>query len=183
MPLTVNVGLSRKVTEDYNSRGFTLNIAAELPANLVEDPNGLAEATNNLFQLATDLLDDQVQQATGGTKPPARPDGRNGEQRPCPPQRPANGSRPGNGNGNGNGNGGGRGYRSGGNGHDAEREITQAQARAIQNMARRLKEDADAWASEQFGVPVRELTVKQGSQLIDQLKAAIESPEPAGATR
>jgi hypothetical protein len=45
MPVKVNVRLSRKVTEDFQSRGFSLNIEAELPANVIEDPNAMAAAT------------------------------------------------------------------------------------------------------------------------------------------
>ena len=174
MPLTVNVGLSRKVTEDYNSKGFTLNIAAELPASLIEDPNGLAQATNNLFALAGDLLEEQVRNASNiGDPTPIR----SGDRQPRLPQT-TNDRGPSNGNGNGHAGGNG----NGGNGHDGPRPATQAQVRAIYNMSKRLNQNADGYAQQEFNVPVRQLSIKQASQMIEALKAGFEA-QPAGAAQ
>jgi len=178
MPVKVTVGLSRKLTEDFNSKGFDLHIEAELPANLIEDPNGMATATNGLFQLAEDLLAEQVRKSTDGGSPeavalPSRND------RPEQPRREKSGNTS-NGNHNGNGSNG----HTERSHHRQDRPVTEAQKRAITNMAKRLDMEGDPCAHEEFGVPVRELSLKQGSQLIDLLKKQIEAAkEPAGATR
>lgn len=175
MPLTINVGGSRKVSQDYNSRGFSLNIEGELPAEAINDPDRVAESAQHLFQLCDDLLDEQVRQATG----------QNGAGETKSPTRSRS---------NGNGNGSGRKAATttrryekndngrSGNGARAEgRGITAAQQRAVTNMAKRLDYDPDAVAHEEFGTPVAELTVKQASGLIDLLKKEIEAPEKAGS--
>ncbi len=164
MPGIVNVGLSRKLSKDYQSRGFTLNIQAELPANAVEDPNSMAEATGHLFQLAEDLLTDQVNAASiggEGTERP-RPQAQDTPPQPRPTPRPSRGPSAPSQNGDG------------GNG----RGIAQAQLRAIRNMAKRAGQDPAQMAEADFGVGLRELSIRQASSMIDDLKAMIE--EQAG---
>jgi len=182
MPVKVTVGLSRKLTEDFNSKGFDLHVEAELPASLIEDPNGMAQATNNLFQLAEDLLTEQINKNGGNGPTNAKPSNSTGPKVPEPPAANRNGSHGHNGRQDSNArnnNGHGSGDR-----HRTERSITEAQQRAINNMAKRLDQDGDACAHEEFGVALQELSIKQGSQLIDLLKKQIEgAKEPAGATR
>ena len=38
--LRINVGLSRKLSQDYNSRGFSLNIDGEFPLRAGKQPLG-----------------------------------------------------------------------------------------------------------------------------------------------
>jgi len=192
MPLKINVGLSRKVSQDFQSKGFSLNIEGELPANLIDDPEAMSISVDQLFELANRLLDEQVEKAGPGS----RPTGHNG-----------NGHADGHSNGSGHRNGNGRsesyaprgrsnsptnGYnRAGANGATRTREtnstssgkggrhITQAQSKAISNMAKRLSYDPQAIAHEEFGTSFSELTIKQASELIDLLRRDIESQQPA----
>ena len=179
MPLKINVGVSRKVSQDYQSTGFSLNIDAELPANLIDNPDAMAEQSSHLFQLANDLLDEQVRQAGGkapvSSNPPRRPapsstNGTNGNGHK--PYRNGNTSPKTNGNGHTNHHGNGRG----------DRGITDAQVRAVGNMAKRLGTDGETYAIDNTGNTLSELSVKEASQLIDQLKGELEK-QPAGAGR
>lgn len=157
MPLKVTAGQSRKLTHNYNSQGFNLNIEAELPANAIDDTETLASTANHLFQLVHDLLEEQV---------------RNHSPEATTEQTPDNGGR--------------RSYRSrprgngDGNGH---RGITAAQSKAIQNMAKRLGYDPETVTHEEFGTPLAKLTIKQASDTIDILKKEIESQEPEAVSR
>ena len=176
MPLKLSVGQSRKVSENYNSRGFSLQIEAELPANAIDDATTVAETANHLFQLCDDLLEDQVRQAS-----PEQTGNGNGKHQPVRSARPAearadrkNGHSVPASNNNHSGNG------SNGNG----RPITGAQSKAIINMANRLDQDVDALVEERFGAGgLAELTVSEASQLIDQLKQRIERQQKNGAAR
>lgn len=178
MPLKLTVGQSRKISENYNSTGFSLNIEAELPASAAQEPDTLARAANELFQLCEDLLDEQIRNSTPNTenqasKPP-RALGPQNERRHDPSTRPTQPQRKASehgGNGNGHSNGG-------------PKPITKAQTKAILNMCRRLERDADVVAEGNFGVGgVHELSIRQASELIDVLKADIESTTTAGVGR
>lgn len=176
MPVIVTVGLSRKLSKDYQSQGYSLNVQAELPATAIEDPNAMAQATDHMFRLANDLLDAQITAATSEgqsaiTVPPRRPTGNN------PPPAPAN--RPSaprarsfyNGNGHGaNGNGQG----NGGNG-SPHRGITDAQKKAIGRMAEKVGQDPEQTAKDEFGTGLSSLTIRQASEMIENLKGQIEA--------
>ncbi|MBI1374272.1 MAG: hypothetical protein GC159_16270 [Phycisphaera sp.] len=166
MAVKVNVGGSRKVSQDYNSTGYSVSIDAELSNEVLTDPDALAGNVNDLFQMVDDLLDEQVRKNSDGGEgtTPTRDNG-NGHG-----GRSRRHSRSGSSNGNGNGR----------NGH---RPITSAQERAITNMARRLGQDADEWANSDHGVPVKDLSVKQASQLIDAFKQEFEAAGTEGARR
>ena len=43
MPLTINVGLSRKRSENYQSEGVSINVTAELDQALLTQPRRLQE--------------------------------------------------------------------------------------------------------------------------------------------
>ncbi|MCL2641556.1 MAG: hypothetical protein FWD53_11970 [Phycisphaerales bacterium] len=173
--LKINVGLSRKVSQDFQSKGFSLNIESELLSEIINDQNTLSDSVNNLFAVANQLLDEQIQndagnQATiGARRIPASTYGRSPNGHTRQPVR-TNGYRQNGSNGhNGhtptptNGNAGG------------ERLLTQAQTRAITNMAKKLNQDPDQYTQDLFGVArVGELTIKQASEAIDALKNAIQ---------
>jgi len=170
--LKINVGLSRKVTQDYNSRGYSLNIEGELPSEVLHDQEALTRSTHRLFQLANLLLDQQVDQAKQSNGQP----GNRPEKEHLYPRE---------GNGNPAHNGNGRNFipksptneNNHNNGHgQGERKLTQAQGRAIQNMTRKLNLKADQWARDEFGVnTVNELTVKQASEAIDIFKRSLDA--------
>jgi len=61
MPLKLNVGLSRKVGQpDYGSRGASVNLELELDSSLVSDNSRLQERIRELFQLARQSVDDEL---------------------------------------------------------------------------------------------------------------------------
>ena len=88
MPLSINVGLSRKASKDYQSTGYSINVTAELDQSLLARPEELQTQVANLYQQAEQALDRQA----GGNPAQAPPS----SQPPCQEVRP----RP---NGNGNG--------------------------------------------------------------------------------
>ena len=145
MPLSINVGLSRKASRDYQSHGVSINVTAELDQSLLARPQELQEQVANLYAQAEQALE---RRAGHGDAPPA--------YRPYP--APSNGYRNGNGNGNrgrSNGNGGG---------------MTASQRRAILAIARRANIDPDYEAQQIIGMPLDQLSIQQASELIDHLK-------------
>lgn len=57
--LKANVGLSRKVSENYNSTGFSLNLEGEINATL-DDPESVIERIKELYNVAEEALSQQV---------------------------------------------------------------------------------------------------------------------------
>lgn len=57
--LRANVGLSRKLSKDYNSTGFTINLDGEITAP-ISDPEGVIEQVKELFDLAEEALSQQI---------------------------------------------------------------------------------------------------------------------------
>jgi uncharacterized protein YbjT (DUF2867 family) len=64
--LRVNVGLSRKLSKDYNSNGFSVNIDGEVTA-ATNDAEAVMEQVKELFDLAEEALDLQIERAAGET--------------------------------------------------------------------------------------------------------------------
>ncbi len=64
--LRVNVGLSRKVSKDYNSTGFSINLDGEVTASIT-DPEAVIEQIKEFFNLAEEVLDREVQQYQSDT--------------------------------------------------------------------------------------------------------------------
>ena len=52
MPLTLNVGLSRKTSENYNSKGVSINLTAELDQALLNRPDELQDRVAALYREA-----------------------------------------------------------------------------------------------------------------------------------
>jgi len=100
-----NVGLSRKITRDYNSTGYTVNVEGEITAPL-DQPAVVLQQIKGLFKLAEDALAqeidrDQGQDAQGRRdEEPRRPEG-NGAAHERPSQAPEHQQPPGNRSGNG----------------------------------------------------------------------------------
>jgi hypothetical protein len=57
--LKANVGLSRKLSKDYNSTGFSLNLEGEINAAL-DDPEAVIERVRELYDLADEALKRQI---------------------------------------------------------------------------------------------------------------------------
>src|SRR5947207_2159405 len=56
MPLSVNVGLSRKASKDYQSTGVSINVTAELDSTLLAKPHELQTQIENLYAQAEQAL-------------------------------------------------------------------------------------------------------------------------------
>ena len=177
MPLIIKVAVSRKLTEDFNSRGWTLDIQSELDSRILDDTDQLAKSTNFLFQMANDLLDEQVHQASAGSNGADRllSNGLTRNHTQQVGRLRGNGTRISQNNGTGpagdNGNGAGpRGQNS-----RTERPITTAQINAVQKMAQKFDTTGDAIAQEDFNCKLSELGIRQASELIDRLKKGLQS--------
>lgn len=61
MPMTLNIGHSRKVGEpNYSSRGASLNLQIEVEGSLVNEPQRLRESIRNLFALARSAVEEEL---------------------------------------------------------------------------------------------------------------------------
>jgi hypothetical protein len=62
--LRVNVGLSRKLSKDYNSTGYSVNLDGEITAP-PSDSEGVIEQVKELFDLAEEALSQQIDRSQG----------------------------------------------------------------------------------------------------------------------
>ena len=60
--LKVNVGLSRKLSKDYNSTGFTINLEGEVAAP-PNDAEAVVEQVKELYDLAEEGLNLQIERS------------------------------------------------------------------------------------------------------------------------
>ena len=60
MPLSINVGLSRKASKDYQSTGYSINVTAELDQSLLARPEELQQQIAGLYQQAEMALQRQA---------------------------------------------------------------------------------------------------------------------------
>ena len=58
--LRVNVGLSRKLSKDYNSTGYSVNLDGEISAP-VSDPQAVIDQVKELWDLAEEALGQQIE--------------------------------------------------------------------------------------------------------------------------
>lgn len=173
MPLSVNVGLSRKRSKDYQSEGVSINLTAELDQSLLARPEELQQQIDGLYQQAEAALDRQV------SVPQPQPQPRQ-QQQEHRSQTNRNGGFNRNAGSDGSGNGRGNNYpqqqqppqsSGNGNGRPNAGAMTESQKRAINAIARRLNMDAVYECQQVFGWELDKLSIKQASELIDHLKA------------
>ena len=91
--LKANVSLSRKITRDYNSTGYSVNLEGEIPFP-TDDAQGVLEKVRELFSLAQEALNQEIDRDQG-----EHAIGRRDEERPAPVNNGQNGHVNGNGNG------------------------------------------------------------------------------------
>ena len=156
MPLTVNVGLSRKASKDYQSSGASVNFTAELDQALLARPKQLQTEVQRLYQQAEAALELQANHTAAPGADRAHPGNGStaaansaGNSRPTP--------------------------TSGG------RAATAAQRKAIDAIARRLGLDVAVECRDELGVELDDLDIKNASALIDHLKSLQGNIQ--GATR
>ena len=70
MPLTLNVGLSRKTSQNYNSEGVSINLSAELDQALLNHPEQLQDRVAALYREVEVALDRQQNPNTTTTPAP-----------------------------------------------------------------------------------------------------------------
>jgi hypothetical protein len=154
MPLSINVGLSRKASRDYQSTGVSINVAAELDQSLLAKPDELQRQIGDLYSQAQNALDHQAG-ALGDRQP--RRNGQNDRGRDRY-----------NGNDRHNGNNG--------NSDRRDSAMTTSQRRAILAIVKRWDINLDAECREFIGEEFERLSIRQASELIDHLRAS----EPTG---
>ncbi len=64
--LTVNVGLSRKITKDYNSHGFSINLEGEIPIDR-NDAEAVVDSVQQLYDLTEEALQRQIERYESDT--------------------------------------------------------------------------------------------------------------------
>lgn len=183
MPLSINVGLNRKSSKDYQSQGQSINIEAELDSMLLTKPAELQRQIAALYEQAELALQ---QAAMAESRPPVvnphpdrvngKPNGQVNSQTHGQQPPPANGSF--NSRTNGHANGPSNGQSNGqSNGHAGTPAMTDSQRRAIGSIAQRQRLDAETICQDEFGCTLNELSVRNASKFIELLLN--NSPETA----
>ena len=180
MPLTINVGLSRKSSENYQSRGVSINVSAELDQSLLADPRRLQREIAGLYLQAEEALEEQCGEANGHSNGRSESRGSRDQN-----QRREDRSRNGRNGRHGDRSNGSRSTRSSrstgnGNGGGNHRPATNSQVRALRAIADRLNIDLGDEVEDQFDCRLDELDVRQASQLIDLLKAQQREQQAGG---
>ncbi len=176
MSVKLNIGLSRKVGEaSFGSRGASINLEVELDNGVLNDPGLLRDRVQDLYVLARQSVDEELQRpAETGPSEPSHTNG-NGHGR-------INHTANGNGHKNGHANGHATNVRvtnghspTIGNGHGRIEvaRATQSQIRAIFAITKRQGLDPHTVINDRYRVhKMEELTIREASALIDDLKSA-----------
>lgn len=185
--LRANVGLSRKISRDYNSTGYSVNLDGEIPAS-VDDPEAVTAKIKELFSLAQEALAQEIDRDQGEDAI-----GRRDEERPPPKPQP---------HANGNGNGhterptsepaprstpaNGNGAKNGSNGNDDA--ATNKQVQFLLTMGKRFKfstPQLENKVAEVIGrrCGVYDLTKKEAGLVLDTLTKAASSTTGNGNGR
>ena len=159
MPLTVNVGLSKKIGQpDYGSLGASCHLEVELDSSLVySDLDGFHQKVKQAFAACSQAVSDEL----------CRQQTANPTTRAVSPQV----------NGNAQvGESHGSGQR-----RSQPRKATASQVRALEAIAAKLQLDLAQWVQQRYGLQLAsELSITQASESIDALKAL---PKANGASR
>lgn len=115
--LKVNVGLSRKLSRDFNSTGFSLNLEGEICVGL-DDPETMIEKVKEFYDLAEEALNQQIERYEGesaiGSRDGQPPSRTNGHSNAAPPKEHSNNGTSNSHNGNGQTNQDGNGQSTNG---------------------------------------------------------------------
>lgn len=165
--LKVNVGLSRKVSQDYNSTGFSVNLEGEICVPL-DDPQMIMVRIKELYDLAEESLSQQIDRHQNASIPE-------------PVNRPAQ-PRPVTQNGNGHASGGSEAERPSANRVAIEFvPATNKQISFLLNLGKRQGLSKPQLESRIAGlvgrqVDVYDLSKQEAGLVLDDLSAA--SPKP-----
>ncbi len=168
--LKANVGLSRKISRDYQSTGYSVNIEGEILV-APDDPEAVLVRVQELFHLAQEAINQEIDRDQGEDaigrhdreRPEPKPDGAgNGhtdrsDKSSSPPSTPANGSAP----------------RPG-----PDEPATNKQAQYLLTMGKRLKlstPQLEGRIAELIGrrCGVYDLTKKEAGQVLDQFTKSV----------
>lgn len=157
------VNINRKVSENYNSTGFGLSLDGEISAS-VDDPEAVIERIKQLYDLAEEALDQQMDRHRSDSAMAGRDRDQPGPEREGPRV---------------NGQGPGRDGQSNGTGEPASNK----QVQFLQTLAKRQKlfgAKLDGYIEEVIGRKCGpyDLTKKEAGAVIDAL-----SPEAAQGNR
>lgn len=142
MPLTVNVGLSRKTSENFNSQGVSIHLTAELDQALLARPDDLQGAVHELYEQADYALVRQASRAAPTTLHHRAAEARS------------------------------NGTTSNGHAQAPDgRGMTQAQRNAVLSLADQLGIDPVDQARCALGFDLDHASLAQASKLIDHLKS------------
>lgn len=182
--LRANIGVSRKVSRDYQSCGYTVNLDGEIPF-APDDAEGVLEKIRELFDLAHEALSREIDRDQGDAAvsrrdeptpapvqpavPPAKPSGRIlrqptviDVQSTVTPQRP-------------NGSGSPNGHRNG-----SAEAATNKQIQFILTMGKRLKLSTPQIGEEITKIVGREvgvydLTKKEAGLVLDEWTTQLQA--------
>jgi hypothetical protein len=167
MPLKLNIGLSRKVGEaHYGSRGASINLEVELESSVLNDPNQLRERVRDLYMLARQSVDDELQRPADALPGESAHTGHtaNGHAGNSIRHGPIS-------NGHHNGAANGTGQSNGQHPRIEVARATQSQIRAIFAIARRQGLDPHKVINDRYRVHrMEDLTIRDASALIDDLQ-------------
>ena len=173
--LRATVSLSRKISRDYNSTGYTVTLDGEVP-HPTDDSEAVLEKVSQLFHLAEEALfveidrdqgdmaigrrDEQPPTPAPPPPPPSTPSHTNGQPRNFDRSAPLPMNRPN--------------YQQNGNGQANPDAATPRQLQFLLTMARRCKlndRQLDSRISEVVGRPctMEQLTKKEAGRVLDNL--------------
>ncbi len=144
--LRVNVGLSRKLSKDYNSTGYSVNLDGEVTA-AISDPEAVIEQVKELFDLAEEALSQQIERANGEAAIASRDQ----QEAAAPPTKPTRRD------GSSNGYGQRAAPRNGENSRTDEQPATEKQINYLLNIGKRqrlITAQLEAKIAEILGRPV-----------------------------
>jgi hypothetical protein len=168
--LKVNVGLSRKLSRDYNSTGFSLNLEGEICVG-PDDPEAMIEKVKEFYDLAEEALNQQIERYEGesaiGSRDEQPSHRSNGHSNGTAAREPSN-------NGNSNHNGNGQSNHNG-NGQATNGDVaTNKQVQYLLNLGKRqgltqlqLEDRIAAILGKKVGV--YDLTKREAGDVIDAL--------------
>lgn len=170
--LRANVGLSRKISRDYNSTGYSVNLDGEIPFP-VDDPDAILEKVKELFNLAEEALNreidrDQSEMAMGRRDEELKTGPPNAQNRPTSPQPQSQSAPPANGT-----TGQANGSPQNGTRNGTDEAATNKQVQFILTMGKRFKlttPQLEGRISQIIGrsCGVYNLTKKEAGRVLDQ---------------
>ena len=164
MPLTLNVGVSKKVgLPEFSSVGASCHVAVELDAGLLQhDLDGFHQQVRPAYVACHQAVNDELARLQGQTAPRPGP----AHDVPAGDQRRHNGAPAGPDTGP---------ARPGGDRGRPGKPATASQVRAIVAIARNQHADLEGLLRDEYRVDRPEdLSLKQASEVIDRLKTASE---------